>query len=109
MQKTGFCRTGPYWSIRSNFTNWRFLMRVSTCVIVSILFVANLLVASPGHGQSALTRRIDVKLSNTVLKKAFKVIESKADVVIMYTLTPKIQNERIEIKVTQTSLADILD
>lgn len=84
-------------------------MRTTALVFVHFIFFTQLLLASPGRGQSPGEKLIDLDYRNTVLKKIFRSIEEKAGVDIMYKLTDKIVNEKASISVRQASLAKVLD
>lgn len=84
-------------------------MRVSTCVLLCTLLTGNLLIAAPGLGQDNVDTKIDLDFKNAVLKNVLKVIEEKADVIIMYELTQEPVNEKINITVKQTPVKDVLD
>ncbi len=52
MQKTEiFCNGGRILRYFGSI-NWSFIMKVSAFIVTAILITAQLLVASPGHGQS---------------------------------------------------------
>ncbi len=109
MQKTKVFSTWTFLCPALKSINWNFLMRVSTCVIIGVLLNGQLLIASPGLGQGTAETRLDLNYRNTVLKKVFKAIESKADVVIMYELTQKAVNEKVDISVKDETVSNILD
>ncbi len=53
-------------------------MRTSAVIVMNVILTANILIASPGNGQSAAERRINLDFKNTLLKKVFKAIEGKS-------------------------------
>jgi TonB-dependent starch-binding outer membrane protein SusC len=88
--------------------NWLQIMRISAFAIITILTTANLLVASPGHGQLN-TEKYSLNYKNTDLLTVLKGIEKKADVVIMYELRPLFEKQKIDLVVKEKTISEILD
>lgn len=74
-----------------------------------ILLTADLIIAFPGKGQGNAETKLNLTLKNTTLKNIFRAIESKTELVIMYELTDKAVNEKVDIDVKNMSVAEILD
>ena len=90
-------------------TNFKFIMKVSTCLFLCIIFLTHLLIASPGKAQGNIDTRIDLDYKNIKLRNVLKSIESKADVVIMYESTQQPVNQKVSISVRQMPVKEVLD
>ncbi|MBS1564966.1 MAG: SusC/RagA family TonB-linked outer membrane protein, partial [Bacteroidetes bacterium] len=84
-------------------------MRTSGILFLFILLATNLLIAAPGLGQGRVNKTISLDYQNSSLLTVLKAIERKADLVIMYELTPRLENEKVTISVKDKRVADILD
>src|SRR5687768_15564646 len=93
----------------SERTNWLQIMRISAILFMGIVLTANLLIASPGHGQGAGDKKISVDYRNASLKTIIRGIEEEADVVIMYEITQKFKDELIDFSIKDKTLTETLD
>jgi TonB-dependent starch-binding outer membrane protein SusC len=89
--------------------NWIQIMRIGTLILTGLLVTLNLLIASPGKGQGIENKIISLNIKGASLITVFKSIEEEADVVIMYELTTRLENERIDINVKDKTVSSVLD
>jgi TonB-dependent starch-binding outer membrane protein SusC len=89
--------------------NWYQFMRVSTVMFMAIIFLTNLLIASPGRGQESEKETISLRLSNASLLKVIKAINAQSNFVIMYELTPKIKNVKVTIAFINKTIDEVMD
>jgi TonB-dependent SusC/RagA subfamily outer membrane receptor len=109
MQKTWIFCIGRKLLINSKSTNWSLFMRVSTCVILNVLLVTNLLIAAPGNGQGNENTKINLTIEKVSLREALKTIERKADVVIMYEQTDQFLENFVSLNANNETVAQILN
>lgn len=89
--------------------NWLQVMRTSVMIFMGVALTVNLLIASPGRAQGDADKTISLKYQNTALITIIKAIEEKADIIIMYELTPAIEEQKISISVKNRTVEEILD
>lgn len=109
MQKTRIFCKGGLSTYSSAQLNWQQIMRTSAILFLFVLLTVNLLIAAPGLGQGHVNKTISLDYQNTPLLTVIKAIERKADLVIMYELTPQLESEKVTISVKEKKVADILD
>ncbi|HEY4208444.1 MAG TPA: SusC/RagA family TonB-linked outer membrane protein [Puia sp.] len=84
-------------------------MRTSAVLFMIVCCMAHLLIASPGRGQDRTKKTISLDYHNAAFTTVVKAIEQKSGLIIMYELTPAIENEKVSISVTNKTVADALD
>ncbi len=89
--------------------NWVQVMRTSALLFTGVLFAVNLLLAAPGHGQGKLDKIISLDYRNSAFLTVIKAVEKKAEVVIMYELTPSIENEKVDIIINNATVTEVLN
>src|SRR5262245_15472432 len=111
MQKTyGFCESKIYGNGSTHpFINWRSIMRCSSCILFGILFFSGVLTASPAVSQGDENTKIDLSIKNLTLKQTLKIVEQKADIIIMYHQTDTYLNSLITLHANNISVKSILD
>ncbi|MBS1605474.1 MAG: SusC/RagA family TonB-linked outer membrane protein [Bacteroidetes bacterium] len=84
-------------------------MRTSAIAFTILTGITQLLVAAPGRGQDRIKKNISLDYHNAAFTTVVKAIEQKSGLIIMYELTPAIENERLTLAIKDRSVADALD
>jgi len=71
--------------------------------------LTQLLIAAPGRGQDRIRKNISLDYHNAAFTTVVKAIEQKSGLIIMYELTPAIENQRLTLAIKDHSVADALD
>jgi TonB-dependent starch-binding outer membrane protein SusC len=109
MQKKGIlCSSGRLWLFPEP-NNLRFLMKVSALCLVSFLMVIQIIIASPGYGQKAIDRKVDLTFHNELLPVIFESIQQQAGVIISYENRAINEFGRFSISHNQITVGNALD
>lgn len=109
MQKNGiFCRRQAI-ACLINRVNWLQIMRTSAILFMVVCCMAHLLIAAPGRGQDRTKKNISLNYHNAAFTTVVKAIEQKSGLIIMYELTPDIENQKVSITVDNKPAAEALD
>lgn len=108
MQKNRiFCRGQAI--AASKQINWLQIMRTSAILFMTVCCMTQLLIASPGWGQDRVKKNISLEYHNASFTTVVRGIEQKSGLIIMYELTPAIENQKISLIIKDRSVSDALD